>query len=161
MSKQESAFTLGQAREPAAQTGKTYKTRGGWDAVVIWGVSRNTVYPKRGFYAIHKPHTEEESVPIFHWDRGEAHATFSVNDPPTYDVGYPADIILEETVFLPSLREILYKLDQIADGHCTCIDAPPYNECRKCKAAYAINGAWEILRDVWQELQGEKGERPT
>lgn len=94
MSEGESTLTLGNAGEPAAQIGKTYKTRGGWDAVVIWGVSRNIVYPARGFYAIHKPYTDKESGPIFHGDSGEAKVTFAVNDPPTYD-GHPADIILD------------------------------------------------------------------
>lgn len=96
MTERESTLTLGRGdKGPAAQVGKTYKTRGGWDAVVIWGVSPQTVYPSRGFYAIHKPHTEEESVPILHGDSGEARIAFAVNAPPTYDVVHPADIILD------------------------------------------------------------------
>lgn len=61
---------------------------------------------------------------------------------------------VEEAVSPPPLREILYKLDRIAsEEQCTCVDAPPYDECRKCGAANAVNEAGETLRDAWRELQ--------
>jgi len=56
------------------EVGKTYKTKGGWDVLVIFqrhkklsdkfGCRLLTADPI--FFAIHKPGTEEESTPIFH-----------------------------------------------------------------------------------------------
>ena len=66
------------------------KTRGGWEAVKIW-------IRKDGFYVIHKPNTDYESVPIFHRNNGEATTGFSVYEAPCYGK-HPADIIdFEET----------------------------------------------------------------
>jgi len=70
--------------------GKVYKTVGGWDAKIIWICSND---PQTGFYAIHKPKTPDESVPIYHWSDGSAHSSFSVNEPPRYG-SHPADIVL-------------------------------------------------------------------
>ncbi len=71
------------------KVGETYKTRGGWDALIIWDA-------KTGFYAIHKPETEDESTTIWHYSDGKvADCVFGVNLAPHYE-GHPADIILEE-----------------------------------------------------------------
>jgi len=85
------------------EVGKTYVTRGGWEAIVVWKISRA---PGSGllvqgrfiteFYAVHKPGTNDESVPIGHDYCGYVLTTFSVCEAPTYDVGHPADIILEK-----------------------------------------------------------------
>ncbi len=74
------------------EVGRTYKTRGGWDAVVIWHKSPRFMVDADAYYAVHKPGTDDESVPIFHWPDGRAGTTFSINEPPSYD-GHPADIV--------------------------------------------------------------------
>ena len=71
------------------QVGHTYKVRGGWDAVVIW--KRPGMFNLTTYYAIHRPGSEEESVPISHGADGAALTTFSVNMPPAYG-GHPADL---------------------------------------------------------------------
>ena len=71
------------------EIGKTYKTRGGWDALVIW---KKTQGPIAYLNVIHKPNTEFESVVILHDEKGAVLETFSVNSPPFYD-GHPADLI--------------------------------------------------------------------
>ncbi len=64
------------------------KSRGGWDVKKIWELTGSV----KGFYAIHKPGTEAESCPIFHYPDGRAVGAFSVNEPPTYGQ-HPADIV--------------------------------------------------------------------
>ena len=66
------------------QVGEELSTQGGWTAKVVW-------VTQDGFYAIHKPGTREESIPIFHLHRGPARSAFSVNEPPSYGK-HPADI---------------------------------------------------------------------
>jgi len=74
-----------------AELNKTYKTKGGWDAQVIWVAANNLAC-----YAIHKPQTAQESVPVAH-DKtsGRAVPAFVVAGPPTYEEHHPADLILE------------------------------------------------------------------
>ena len=74
----------------AAKTGETYITVGGWPAQVVW-VSEITHL----CYAIHKPNTKEESMPIVHnkYD-GRATSVLVVGEPPKYDKQLPADLIL-------------------------------------------------------------------
>lgn len=72
--------------------GKTYKTVGGWEAKVVWCFTTGT----KGFCAIHKPNTAEESVAIYHHEDGKGYAHFSINEPPRYEKPHPADIILED-----------------------------------------------------------------
>lgn len=74
------------------KVGQIYKTYGGWDILVIH-LCCNDWFD--GFYAIHKPLTEDESPPIYHYEDGSAHTSFSVNEPPRYQEHLPADIILE------------------------------------------------------------------
>lgn len=87
--------------------GQYYKTRGGWEAVCIW-VNTNDLH--KGGYCIHKPGHDlpkpsdtgtisiipvNEVGPIYHWGDGTAHTSFALFEPPTYDVGHPADLIRE------------------------------------------------------------------
>ena len=80
------------------KVGKTYKTRGGWDAFVVWKSTQSSedVSIGTGVYVIHKPNTQDESCPIWHQDNGKvSNCTFGVNLAPCYK-GHPADIILKE-----------------------------------------------------------------
>ena len=74
----------------SAKAGETYITVGGWPAHVVW-VSELTHL----CYAVHKPSTKEESVPIAHnkYD-GKSAPLLTVNEPPRYDKQVPADLIL-------------------------------------------------------------------
>ena len=72
--------------------GTTLKARGGWDAEVVW-VSPPTYAP--GFYAVHKPESDNRSHPVWHWDNGTAHSVLVSLEPPTYD-GHPADLEMGE-----------------------------------------------------------------
>ena len=72
------------------EVGKTYKTRGGWDAIVIWKTS--TKFPM--FSVVHKPQTDEEMPHIMHYPDGKHSTAFSVDETPSYGQ-HPADIILE------------------------------------------------------------------
>ncbi|MDD5060760.1 MAG: hypothetical protein PHN44_00570 [Candidatus Marinimicrobia bacterium] len=75
-------------------TGKKYKTVGGWEAIVIWVETQG--FPC-GLYAIHKPNTDKESLPIRHdYETGKAMVTFAINEPPTYEASHPADLTTEE-----------------------------------------------------------------
>jgi hypothetical protein len=75
------------------EVGKTYKTYGDWDAIPVW---KN--YAKEdeegSFIVVHKPGTEEEQFTLCN-EEGEAQSIFTANEPPTYDVHHPADLILE------------------------------------------------------------------
>lgn len=71
--------------------GDVLQSVGGWTAQIIW-IRRK----QQGFYAIHKPNTEEESVPIYHSADGTAHPMLSLYGPPTYGQKHPADLILKE-----------------------------------------------------------------
>lgn len=71
--------------------GKIYKTKGGWEVKIIWICSNDL---QQGFYAIHQPHTKNESVPIYHDGKGVAGSSFSVNEAPSYRQ-HPADIIIK------------------------------------------------------------------
>ena len=71
------------------ELGKTYKTVGNWDALVI-----HILFSEQHFYAVHKPNTEEESNPILHSLDGKALTAFSVNERPCYGK-HPADILCE------------------------------------------------------------------
>ena len=78
------------------KVGKTYKTRGGWDALVIWIPAQTSDYASinTGYYAIHKPKTKAESCPMWHQSNGKvADCIFGVNLAPCYK-GHPADILL-------------------------------------------------------------------
>ena len=81
------------------KVGQTYKTYGGWEAIVIWvsffkGI--DGLEDINGFYAIHFPRTAAETTPIYHWGDGTAHSAFSVSEPPVSNKHHPADIIFEE-----------------------------------------------------------------
>ena len=73
--------------------GQTVKARGGWEAIIVW-IPSNAWPSRRGFYAVHKPRTLDESVPIYHHNDGTTGAVFSVTEPPSYGL-HPADIIFE------------------------------------------------------------------
>ena len=73
--------------------GQTYKTVGGWKVRIIWICADDL---QKGFYAIHRPNTDDESTPIYHWGDGTAHSTLSVNAPPRFGKPHPADILLKE-----------------------------------------------------------------
>jgi len=80
------------------KVGKSYKTYGGWDATIIWVQAeikeRTLTRASAYFYAIHKPGTKDESVPICHnIETGKALTSFSINEPPVYTQHHPADII--------------------------------------------------------------------
>lgn len=84
------------------EVGKTYVTRGGWDALVVW--KTHDYEEKDGdyfisaswFYAVHKPRTKDESIPVCHNEFGKAQSVLSVNEPPNYNNEHPADIIKEK-----------------------------------------------------------------
>lgn len=103
------------------KVGKTYKARGGWDALVIWIPAQTSNYASidTGCYAIHKPRTKDESCPIWHQGNGKvSDCTFGVNIAPHYR-GHPADIILEEKkagVILDDNREIVISEDLINEA---------------------------------------------
>jgi len=67
--------------------GTKLKSKGGWDAVVIWVNANN-----KSFYAVHKPRSLNESDPVWHGEDGRAAATFAINEPPFYDARHPADL---------------------------------------------------------------------
>lgn len=69
------------------EVGKSYHTRGGWRAKVIWHTYGTNIW-----WAVHQPETEEESKPIMHYDDGTAHAISEIHEPPSYGLN-PADII--------------------------------------------------------------------
>ncbi len=76
---------------------KTYKTRGGWDALVIWQPFQSPWSIDTGYYAIHKPGTQGESTPMWHQGNGRvADCVFGVNVAPHYK-GHPADIVKEKS----------------------------------------------------------------
>ena len=80
------------------KVGGTYKTRGGWEALIIWKPTQTSSYAciGTGVYVIHKPRTCDESSPMWHQDNGKvADCVFGVNVAPHYE-GHPADIIKEE-----------------------------------------------------------------
>lgn len=80
------------------KTGKTYITRGEWEALIIWRSAQKSehVSTDMGYYAIHKPGTNDESNPTWHNKDGEvAGCAFAVNLAPTYG-GHPADIVREK-----------------------------------------------------------------
>ena len=86
------------------EVGKTYITRGGWNALVIWKsmefpAKKDELYISGSivFHAIHKPKTKDESSPVSHRESGKVWgAIFAVNSPPDYDRESPADIIKEK-----------------------------------------------------------------
>ena len=73
------------------KVGDMRQTFGGWEVEVIW-ICRNDLL--NGFYAIHKPYSEDESVPIYHQSNGTAHSILGINEPPRYDSKNPADILI-------------------------------------------------------------------
>ena len=78
--------------------GTILKTKGGWDAEVIWIVDLPGLIHGPGsvsMYAIHKSGDFDESGPIGHWADGRAHSSLSVNEPPSYH-GHPADLEMGE-----------------------------------------------------------------
>lgn len=85
--------------------GLDYKTRGGWVARVIWQFTRLqseeegsiTIAGKdqgreTSFVVIHRPHTLMEHL-AFHDLGGRAVTSFSVQEPPVFEVGHPADLV--------------------------------------------------------------------
>ena len=84
------------------EVGKTYRTHGGWKAVVIWKrvmyeePQPNFIAPNINYYVIHKPNEGDERGPILHDEKGKAKKTFGfdVQEPPIYDPNFihPADL---------------------------------------------------------------------
>jgi len=85
--------------------GLDYKTRGGWNARVIWKflilqseddgiikIAGRDQGRETTFVVIHKPNTLEEHL-AFHDLFGRAVTSFSVQEPPVFDVGHPADLM--------------------------------------------------------------------
>jgi len=72
--------------------GTKLQAKGGWGAEVVC-VSPPTHRP--GFYAVHKPGSDNRSHPVWHWDNGTAHSVLVVLEPPAYD-GHPADLEMGE-----------------------------------------------------------------
>ena len=73
--------------------GTRLQAKGGWNAEVVW-VSPSTYTP--GFYAVHKPWSDDRSHPVWHWGDGTAHSVLAVLEPPTYYDGHPADLEMRE-----------------------------------------------------------------
>jgi hypothetical protein len=77
------------------EVNKTYKTYGEWDALVIWQCfSPEDENHVQSFYAVHKPKTEDETI-CLHDENGVACSMFAVNEPPTYNIHHPADIVID------------------------------------------------------------------
>lgn len=74
------------------EKGKTYKTRGGWEALIIWESS--AIFRSKIYHAIHKPNTEHESCPINHFADGRAASAFAIGDPPSFGL-HPSDLVEE------------------------------------------------------------------
>ena len=70
------------------RVGDELTTLGGWRARIIWVRTDG-----EGFYAVHKPDTKEEEVPVYHISNGQAMPIFAVCSPPCYG-GHPADLIM-------------------------------------------------------------------
>ena len=75
------------------EIGKSYKTVGGWIALVIYISSRNGI-----FYAIHASNSPQESIPIIHKMDGECMSAFSIGEPPRFGRLHPADILVNEVI---------------------------------------------------------------
>ena len=77
------------------EVGQVMSTVGGWEAVVVWLCQRAREWPsiEQGFYAVHKPRTEDETYPIWHDGDGKANAVFTVYERPCFG-RHPADIIM-------------------------------------------------------------------
>jgi len=79
--------------------GTILKARGGWDAEVVWVARKRSDgwITIEGFYAIHKPGTDNESGPTAHRPNGVAvGAGTKVYEPPVYSAGHPADLWMGE-----------------------------------------------------------------
>jgi len=76
--------------------GTKLKSKGGWDAVVVWV----RTIEGRGFYAVHRPGEKDprhpESMPIWHFANGTAQSQFDVGAPPCYGSQHPADLEMGE-----------------------------------------------------------------
>ena len=77
------------------EIGKTYKTYGGWDAIVIWKSFSKPDEEEQTYVVIHKPGTQDESGIVMHNEDGSAVSIFSINEPPTYDLHHPADLVVK------------------------------------------------------------------
>jgi len=75
------------------QVGKKYKTVGGWEALAIY-----VNHTQDLFWAIHAPHTPNESAPIMHQINGMAIPQLAVGEPPRFNHTLPADVIVTEEV---------------------------------------------------------------
>ena len=75
------------------QTGKKYKTVGGWEALVIYVKNTQDV-----FWAVHAPGTPNESFPIMHQMNGMAMPQMAVGEPPRFNKTLPADILTTEVI---------------------------------------------------------------
>lgn len=96
--KEKEIFTL-KSQKPLVNVGETYKTIGDWDVCVVYIPFNDISFNNRpsGFYAVHKPNTNDESVPIYHYGDGAPSTVFSVNAPPIYNQKkHPAHIIMPE-----------------------------------------------------------------
>jgi len=75
------------------EVGKSYRTVGGWIALVIYISSQKGI-----FYAIHANNTPQETVPIIHKMGGEAMSAFAIGEPPKFGKLHPADILVNEVI---------------------------------------------------------------
>ena len=75
------------------EVGQTYKTYGGWDAVAIWK-SAKVEDEEPSFIIIHKPGAVDETMAYCN-EYGVAQSMFALNEPPTYEVHHPADLVIE------------------------------------------------------------------
>ncbi len=74
------------------EVGKYYRSRGGWKAVVIWETTKISNLVTTYYYVVHRPATKDESIPVCHDSNGRSQSSFSVNEPPSYDL-HPADLV--------------------------------------------------------------------
>jgi hypothetical protein len=78
------------------ELGELYRTRGGWTARIIWIFKFDpTGEPDQSVVlAIHRPGEISYERIVHHKLNGKAAGgDFTVNAPPVYDVGHPADLI--------------------------------------------------------------------
>lgn len=72
------------------EVGRTYKTYGDWEALVIWKTAK-VEDEDPSYIIVHKPGAVDEAIAICD-EYGVANSMFSVNEPPTYDAHHPADL---------------------------------------------------------------------
>ena len=85
--------------EAAYAAGQVWRTRGGWEAVIVWVATQplpgSLLWQHHPAFAVHCAGTDRESIPWLHTRTGHAARArnpFGESGPPCYD-GHPADLV--------------------------------------------------------------------